>query len=227
MGIPSVADIMPKRKKGGRVIKRQRRNDSISVLDRLLKPYYASMCAKHSLLGNEGWPVEVSKMAGEDLDYIAAWGWFLTQFEKDGFATSEYVQKQLHFIRSGLGNWRRANSARRAALTRLAALREAEPEPEEVEKPDAFYASQRWRRLRYEFLKDCAGTCEACGRSRKGHGVILHVDHIKPRSKFPHLSLERSNLQALCEDCNLGKSNRDTIDWRTLPESGNSDAEAA
>ena len=45
----------------------------------------------------------------------------------------------------------------------------------------------------------------------------LQVDHIKPRSKFPHLALEISNLQVLCRDCNLGKGNRDATDWRFEP----------
>jgi len=47
---------------------------------------------------------------------------------------------------------------------------------------------------------------------------VLHVDHIKPRSKYPELSLTFSNLQILCEDCNFGKSNIDQTDWR--PEEG-------
>lgn len=227
MGMPSVAEIMPKRNKGGRVVKRQRRNDSIAVMDQLLRPYYKSMCLKHSLLGNEGWTVEVSKMAGEDLDHVAAWGWFLLQFQRDGFASSEFVQKQVQFILSFLGNWRRANNARLAARARYLASQEGITEPEEPEPGDAFYTSQRWRKLRYEFLKGCAGACEACGRSRQSHGVVLHVDHIKPRSKYPDLALEVTNLQALCEDCNLGKGNRDTIDWRLAPENDNPETCAA
>ena len=44
--------------------------------------------------------------------------------------------------------------------------------------------------------------------------VELHVDHIKPRSKHPELELDINNLQILCKDCNLGKSNTDSIDYR-------------
>jgi 5-methylcytosine-specific restriction endonuclease McrA len=36
-------------------------------------------------------------------------------------------------------------------------------------------------------------------------GNPLHVDHIKPRSKFPRLAIDINNLQVLCADCNLGK----------------------
>jgi 5-methylcytosine-specific restriction endonuclease McrA len=82
-------------------------------------------------------------------------------------------------------------------------------------KPDdGFYKSEAWRELRFVALKRADGCCALCGRSNRLHGVVLHVDHIKPRSRFPHLSLVASNLQVLCEDCNLGKGNRDTTDWR-------------
>ena len=53
-----------------------------------------------------------------------------------------------------------------------------------------------------------------CGRSPKMHSVVIHVDHIKPRSIYPDLSLEFTNLQLLCADCNLGKSNKYDTDWR-------------
>lgn len=78
---------------------------------------------------------------------------------------------------------------------------------------DRFYLSQNWRELRYLVLRNCDGRCMACGASAKD-GVRLHVDHIKPRSFFPDLELEITNLQCLCEDCNVGKSNWDTTDWR-------------
>ncbi|WP_242637203.1 HNH endonuclease [Enterobacter cloacae] len=42
----------------------------------------------------------------------------------------------------------------------------------------------------------------------------MHVDHIKPRSKFPHLALEITRFRVLCEDCNKAKSNADDIKWR-------------
>lgn len=45
----------------------------------------------------------------------------------------------------------------------------------------------------------------ACGVP--GSQSRIHVDHIKPKSKYPQLALEEYNLQVLCEDCNLGKVN--------------------
>lgn len=78
-----------------------------------------------------------------------------------------------------------------------------------------FYLSTDWRYIRYEALKRSRGVCELCGASPTT-GKMLHVDHIKPRSKYPDLEFEIANLQVLCEDCNLGKGNRDEIDWRRI-----------
>ena len=76
-----------------------------------------------------------------------------------------------------------------------------------------FYKSKIWLSLRYQVLKRYGFQCMACGRGRKD-GVILHVDHIKPRSKYPELELAVDNLQVLCESCNLGKSNKYIDDFR-------------
>lgn len=75
-----------------------------------------------------------------------------------------------------------------------------------------FYQTDEWRRLRYQALIKLGRKCQCCGA--KPPAVILHVDHIKPRSKYPELELDLSNLQILCEDCNLGKSNLDDTDFR-------------
>lgn len=80
-------------------------------------------------------------------------------------------------------------------------------------KPDPFYDSEEWRLLRYQALKLHGAHCQACGRGRE-HGVIIHVDHIKPRSRYPELQWDLSNLQVLCEDDNLGKGAWDETDWR-------------
>lgn len=76
----------------------------------------------------------------------------------------------------------------------------------------AFYQTDEWRALRYQALRRYGGSCQCCGR--KPPLIVLHVDHIKPRSKYPELELDINNLQVLCEDCNLGKSNKDETDWR-------------
>jgi hypothetical protein len=79
--------------------------------------------------------------------------------------------------------------------------------------PSEFYATDRWRKLRYLVLKANNGRCELCGNG-KFEGAVLHVDHIKPRSKFPSFEWDINNLQVLCSDCNLGKSNTDSINWK-------------
>ena len=66
--------------------------------------------------------------------------------------------------------------------------------------------------IRYNVLKRAGGKCELCGCSAKERP--LHVDHILPRSKLG--SNDMDNLQALCEKCNLAKSNRDDADFRQL-----------
>lgn len=75
-----------------------------------------------------------------------------------------------------------------------------------------FYSSDEWRLMRYRVLRESNGYCMCCGVSSKH--AQLHVDHIKPRSKYPELELEFTNLQVLCLDCNLGKSNKFEDDWR-------------
>tara|TARA_R110002167_G_scaffold20891_2_gene76088 strand:+ start:1440 stop:2018 length:579 start_codon:yes stop_codon:yes gene_type:complete len=77
-----------------------------------------------------------------------------------------------------------------------------------------FYKSRAWRELRVAILEKYECKCMMCGCSPKEHGIVVHVDHIKPRSTHPHLELKEDNLQILCEDCNLGKSNYYITDWR-------------
>lgn len=86
-----------------------------------------------------------------------------------------------------------------------------EPHPD-YRKDDGFYLTRAWRELRLEVLRNMRN-CQACGRG-PAQGTILHVDHIQPRYKAPHLSLVLDNLQVLCEDCNLGKGAWDDTDFR-------------
>jgi hypothetical protein len=71
---------------------------------------------------------------------------------------------------------------------------------------EIFYKSRRWRTVRYKFLKTAEKKCVLCGTTRGP----FHVDHIKPRSKYPALALKIDNLQVLCEPCNIGKGVDDT-----------------
>lgn len=61
-------------------------------------------------------------------------------------------------------------------------------------------------RMRFKVLKRDNFKCCACGASpAKDPSVELHVDHIIPWSKGGETVLD--NLQTLCANCNLGKSN--------------------
>lgn len=82
-----------------------------------------------------------------------------------------------------------------------------------IAKKADFYESDEWREVRYRALKSGKGCCECCA-ARAAPGKPLHVDHIKPRSKYPALALDLNNLQVLCIDCNLGKRAWDETDWR-------------
>lgn len=59
--------------------------------------------------------------------------------------------------------------------------------------------------LRYDIMKRDGFRCTICGRTAED-GVKLHVDHIKPVSKGG-LTVP-DNLRTLCQDCNLGKSDK-------------------
>lgn len=85
--------------------------------------------------------------------------------------------------------------------------------PNKEKSSKDFYKSLSWKKIRYEVLKESNGKCYLCGRSAKD-GVILHVDHIIPLSIDWGKRLDKNNLQVLCNDCNLGKMNKDTSDWR-------------
>jgi len=61
-------------------------------------------------------------------------------------------------------------------------------------------------RLRFKVLKRDNFSCVQCGASpAKNPAVLLHIDHIKPWSKGGETEIP--NLQTLCQNCNLGKSN--------------------
>ena len=74
-----------------------------------------------------------------------------------------------------------------------------------------FYYSEKWLVLKNKVLRLYKCGCMKCGIS----GVEKHVDHIHPRSTHPYLELNIHNLQILCRNCNMEKSNKNTIDYRT------------
>ncbi len=99
---------------------------------------------------------------------------------------------QRYFLKKSI-KWKNGKTRKEKQLNRIRNLKETED----------FYKTSEWRELRYKTLRKFGFSCMACGR--KPPTVVLHVDHIKPRIKFPELQLDKDNLQVLCEDCNLGK----------------------
>ena len=76
-----------------------------------------------------------------------------------------------------------------------------------------FLESYAWRKLRMRVLLQHGPRCMCCGATPKD-GAVMNVDHIKPRLTHPELALDFENLQILCGECNHGKGNWDTTDWR-------------
>lgn len=81
----------------------------------------------------------------------------------------------------------------------------------ELKKEQNYKASKEYQRslmtdsLRYDILKRDGFRCQICGKTAND-GVQLHVDHIKPVSKGGKTIA--SNLRTLCDQCNLGKSDK-------------------
>lgn len=116
------------------------------------------------------------------------------------------------FICAGIGSARR-NKQYQVRVERLRELeaqhaREKKQEDMESFRHQMFMRQQRALMsdsLRYDILKRDGYRCRICGATQ-ADGVKLHVDHIIPVSKGGRT--EPSNLQTLCERCNLGKSNK-------------------
>ena len=61
-------------------------------------------------------------------------------------------------------------------------------------------------RLRFIVMKRDNFKCRNCGKSpATDPKIILHIDHIKPWANGGETTLD--NLQTLCSECNVGKSN--------------------
>ena len=79
-----------------------------------------------------------------------------------------------------------------------------------IDETNAFYASAEWRLIRQKVIEEQGQVCSQCQKEIIDE-FDLTVDHIKPRSKFPDLALELSNLQVLCRSCNSAKSNTTSV----------------
>lgn len=91
--------------------------------------------------------------------------------------------------------------------------REQAQRQQAAKEAETFYRSREWRRLRYRAFQRYGNKCCVCGRGASD-GMVMHVDHIKPRSLYPHLALDIANLQIMCNECNVSKGNRDEVAWQ-------------
>lgn len=76
-----------------------------------------------------------------------------------------------------------------------------------------FLESFAWKQLRRQVLQKYGHSCMCCGRS-PSNPKLIHIDHIKPRNRFPELALHFDNLQVLCAQCNKAKGNKHATDYR-------------
>lgn len=80
-----------------------------------------------------------------------------------------------------------------------------------------FYRYWNWSLVRADVIsawRKGDRRCGGCGTFIRGKSI--HVDHIRPRSKYPNLRYLKSNLQVLCDRCNRYKHDYDGEDWREV-----------
>ena len=135
-------------------------------------------------------------------------------------------------IVAGIAGWVLSNRAEREAeearrIERLANIQRAteiyqqyEASPYSLNDP-SFRAKFRrywdWSTIRAVVISSWRQgdkRCNGCGTFIRGKSI--HVDHIQPRSKYPHLRYLKSNLQVLCDRCNRHKHDYDGDDWREV-----------
>jgi 5-methylcytosine-specific restriction endonuclease McrA len=111
---------------------------------------------------------------------------------------SRYGRKP--YIRT-FGKW---SEALRQAASRLTSPATGNTPPK-TQKQNTTPRTIPWR-LRHLVMKRDNFRCVQCGATPALHpGTTLHVDHITPYSKGGTNTL--TNLQTLCQPCNIGKSN--------------------
>jgi len=98
----------------------------------------------------------------------------------------------------------RAEAAKRRPKVTARLEELARERQKKIEEAKTFYASTEWRLIREQVIKEQKRVCQICG-CRITKDYDLTVDHIKPKSKFPELALDKSNLQVLCRRCNSSK----------------------
>jgi len=123
-------------------------------------------------------------------------------------------------------NEKKQNSAQRKKLAKMGKNAPLEANPTLIEKPwnigeletpkpKNFYRTSEWLKLRQYAFKMFGNKCMCCGHIPSK--IKTHVDHIKPVCRFPELRLMATNVQILCERCNLDKGMK-TRDYRSIQQ---------
>lgn len=73
-----------------------------------------------------------------------------------------------------------------------------------------FFKMKEWEFLRSLTIRRYGCKCMKCGATN----CEMHVDHIKPRKKYPKLQFDPENLQVLCKNCNMEKGFKYKTDYR-------------
>ena len=80
---------------------------------------------------------------------------------------------------------------------------------------ERFYTTTAWRKCRAAVLSEHGGLCQIC----MSKGLIepaVHVHHVKPITPDnvddPRITLDMSNLMALCEECHANQHRKKR--WR-------------
>jgi len=84
----------------------------------------------------------------------------------------------------------------------------AEERKERLDATKQFYASPEWKLVRDQVIREQGRVCSECGKRVRNSSDVT-VDHIRPRSKYPDLALDRQNLRVLCRRCNSSKGAKD------------------
>jgi hypothetical protein len=117
------------------------------------------------------------------------------------------------FLFTTIGNHLAGQRRASVAAFKQALLDAYEAQPAaEAAAEEHFYSGPEWRRLRTYAIGRDGRICQnpECGRYIDSD-FDLTVDHIKPKSLFPELALDLSNVQVLCRECNSSKGNQTSL----------------
>lgn len=84
---------------------------------------------------------------------------------------------------------------------------------------DKELTTPRWSRYRDRIIERDGGKCMSC-YIKHGEYVMdnLQVHHIKPRTKYPELMYEDTNVVTMCKQCNLIIGTKEQLDFNYEPQ---------